>query len=228
MADYRLVLFDADATLFDYEAAAARALPALFAHVGLPFDREMDQARYGAANQRAWREFREGHISYNDIKIERFRRLFHDRKLDYEAISTTYLSYLLQYWLLMDGAEEVCRYLSSRCTIAIVTNGLPEIQKPRVRISPLSRYIPPERVFVGQEIGFTKPDPRIFEFAFRALGHTKREDALMVGDSLAEDIQGGINFGMDTCWVNPTGADAGEGPKATYTITSLRGLMNLV
>ena len=25
----------------------------------------------------------------------------------------------------------------------------------------------------------------------------------MVGDSLTSDIQGGINFGIDTCWYNP-------------------------
>ncbi|NFI41865.1 hypothetical protein FDA79_10990 [Clostridium botulinum] len=31
----------------------------------------------------------------------------------------------------------------------------------------------------------------------------KSEREAMVGDSLTSDIQGGINFGMDTCWYNP-------------------------
>ena len=35
------------------------------------------------------------------------------------------------------------------------------------------------------------------------LGITRRDRAVVIGDSLASDIQGGINAGMDTVWFNP-------------------------
>ncbi len=35
------------------------------------------------------------------------------------------------------------------------------------------------------------------------MNFSDKSKVLMVGDSLTSDIQGGINFGIDTCWYNP-------------------------
>jgi len=32
-----------------------------------------------------------------------------------------------------------------------------------------------------------------------------KEQTVMIGDSLSSDIRGGSNFGIDTCWYNPSG-----------------------
>ena len=64
--------------------------------------------------------------------------------------------------------------------------------------------------------------------ALRALGVENREHVLMVGDSLASDIQGGSNAGLDTCWYNPNHAENPGKVIPTYEIASLEELYPLV
>ena len=51
---------------------------------------------------------------------------------------------------------------------------------------------------------------------------------MMVGDSLTSDIQGGINAGMATCWVNPTHAPGRPDIRPDYEITALSELEGLL
>jgi putative hydrolase of the HAD superfamily len=51
----------------------------------------------------------------------------------------------------------------------------------------------------------------------------------MIGDSLSSDIQGGLNAGVDTCWLAPAGAAPPEdGPIPTHIIRSLAELPAIV
>ena len=60
-----------------------------------------------------------------------------------------------------------------------------------------------EAVIISEEVGYAKPDPKIFEITFQKLNHKNKDTALIIGDSLTSDIQGGVNFGITTCWFNP-------------------------
>lgn len=57
-------------------------------------------------------------------------------------------------------------------------------------------------------VGFTKPDPRIFEAALARL-HTDPEEAVFVGDSLHRDMEGAKRLGMRHIWLVP---DASASP----------------
>jgi putative hydrolase of the HAD superfamily len=50
----------------------------------------------------------------------------------------------------------------------------------------------------------------------------------MVGDSLTSDIQGGINFGIDTCWFNPNKVVNRSGIIPTYEISNLMELKDIL
>ena len=79
-------------------------------------------------------------------------------------------------------------------------------------------------IIISEEVGLSKPDPRIFEYAMDMLGHPRRDTVLMVGDSLSSDIRGGANAGIDTCWYNPHGATCSDDPVPTYEIRALEEL----
>jgi putative hydrolase of the HAD superfamily len=51
---------------------------------------------------------------------------------------------------------------------------------------------------------------------------------LIVGDSLTSDIQGGINFGIDTCWFNPNKIINKTELKPTYEISNLLELKDIL
>ena len=58
-------------------------------------------------------------------------------------------------------------------------------------------------VVISEEAGAAKPDKRIFDVAFSRMNNPKKEEVLIVGDSLTSDIKGGSDYGIDTCWFNP-------------------------
>jgi putative hydrolase of the HAD superfamily len=65
-------------------------------------------------------------------------------------------------------------------------------------------------VLVSEDVGWRKPDRKIFQEALRRLG-VKGEETVYVGDSPTEDIGGGIAAGMRTIFV----------PSQFYTLENL-------
>ena len=102
-------------------------------------------------------------------------------------------------------------------------DGLADVQRPRLAASPLLPYF--ESVTISDEVGVAKPDGRIFDTAFASMGHPAKREVLMIGDSLSSDMQGGINYGIDTCWYNPNGKQRPDGLSITYEIKELAELI---
>ena len=55
-----------------------------------------------------------------------------------------------------------------------------------------------------------------------------RTGVLITGDSLTSDIQGGVDYGIDACWYNPTGEARPENLQITYEIRHLRELLDFL
>jgi FMN phosphatase YigB (HAD superfamily) len=83
-------------------------------------------------------------------------------------------------------------------------------------------------VIISEEVGAAKPDPAIFDATFERLGHPRRAEVLLVGDSLTSDIAGGRGYGLDTCWFNPTGTARPADATSTYEIRHLNELAGLL
>lgn len=226
--NYSLILLDADDTLFDYDRAERFALETVLSYYRHTGSFEEILATYRHINGRLWKELEKGTITKDELRTDRFSRLFaaHDLHYDVPGFSERYLGQLAQGSFLIPGAEELCARLGESRTLIIVTNGIRDVQIPRIQGSPLHPYI--QDIVVSEEVGANKPDPRIFEYALRKAGHTDKKSVLMVGDSLTSDIRGGNTFGIDTCWFNP-GNTINTGDIApTYQIGALSELVELV
>jgi len=204
---YTTLLFDLDDTLFDFRRAEAEALRRTLESLNQPFAPEYE-ALYAACNQQVWKEFERGQIESAELRVKRFRLFFERLHLpassDPQAVSPVYLHFLAQGAFLLPGAEELIRALRPRCRLALVTNGLSDVQRPRLAASPLAESF--DGLFISEEIGAAKPSPAYFDAVFQALGNPSRSSTLLIGDSLTSDMQGGLNYGLDTCWYNPRGA----------------------
>jgi HAD superfamily hydrolase (TIGR01549 family) len=108
--------------------------------------------------------------------------------------------------------------------MSVVTNGLSEVQRPRLESSAIAPYI--EKLFISEEIGAAKPDPAFFEAVFRGIGGPPKSQVLIIGDSLTSDMQGGIDYGIDTCWYDP--AWRASYLPVTYQIRDLRELPEIL
>ncbi|MCB8966244.1 MAG: noncanonical pyrimidine nucleotidase, YjjG family [Ardenticatenaceae bacterium] len=222
---YQWLLFDADNTLFDYDKAEASALTNSFADFRLDFD-ETHAAQYRVINAQIWHEYEQGHISQQALRTERFRRLFAAVGLtaDSAAFSERYLEHLGRGVFLIDGAETLLQQLYGRFHIAIITNGIAAVQRSRMAHSPLHAFV--EAFVISEEVGVAKPDPAIFDVAFAQMGQPTKAEVLIIGDSLSSDMQGGLNYGIDTCWYNPQ-RQPGRLP-VTYEIHQLADLPHIL
>lgn len=82
--------------------------------------------------------------------------------------------------------------------IGIVTNGGSVAQRAKLRAAQLHDAV--DVTFVSEELGYEKPDRRIFAHAAVALGVFPHE-VIFVGDDYARDVVGSRNAGMGCCWV---------------------------
>lgn len=86
-------------------------------------------------------------------------------------------------------------------------------------------------IAASAELGYSKPDKRIFEKAFELAGCTA-EESVMVGDRLDNDIIPAKAIGMKTVWVKNglaqyQGAELANGV-ADYQISSLTELLRIL
>lgn len=221
---YLWLLFDADETLFNFGLAEENALKWTLEHFAIPFSREYIPL-YATFNQQVWKEFERGEVSSQELRVKRFKLFFEELGIsgDMPAISRLYLENLALGTDLIEGAEEVIARLKQNHRLAIVTNGIKEVQRSRLQRSVLRNSF--EHLFISEEIGAAKPSKTYFDQVFTALGQPAHETVLIIGDSLSSDMKGGLDYGIDTCWFNPNGAIT-QLP-VTYQISTLPQLLNI-
>lgn len=228
MKKYELIIFDADETLLDFEKAEKYAFEKTMRHFNINYDEEYHLKEYKKFNKQVWDEFEKELISAEELKVERFKRLFREISisLDCKEANDKYTSALCEASFLLDGAEDILEELSKKYKLALITNGLLVVQNARIRQSHIAKYF--ETVVISEEAGVAKPNPGIFQYTFDKIGHENKNTALIVGDSLNSDIKGGTNFGIDTCWFNPKGMKGMTGLHPTYEIRRLDELKDIL
>lgn len=226
---YEWVLLDADGTLFDYDRAEGYALERTLQDFDLPFDEETVET-YRRINGALWLNFEAGKVEAERLKVLRFERLLNainaGARVNPAAFSSAYLGHLGECAALIEGATRAVRVLHTRARLALITNGLKEVQRSRLAKSGLEPFF--EAVIISDEIGVSKPDPAIFDVAFLRMGEPDRSEVLIVGDSLTSDMRGGYDYGIDTCWFNPDHAPREPWIDTRYEIGRLNDLLAIV
>jgi YjjG family noncanonical pyrimidine nucleotidase len=202
MGKYKWVLFDADHTLFDFDKASEEALSEVLELHGVDWREDM-YAEYKKINLQCWMEHEQGIIDRDTLVYERFKRYFDFMDLNLDPVSTQqkYLRSLGSKPYLMPGAHEILTYLSGKIKVGYVTNGMSEVQRPR--LESIGWHLLFDVIVIAGEIGHSKPHYEYFNFAHREMGDPEKADVLVVGDSLTADIGGAIGFGYHACWYNP-------------------------
>ena len=220
---YDYLLFDADNTLFDFDRAEERALQATLEFFGYPLDSDTREL-YRTINRVLWRRLDLGEISRETLVVERFA-LF-DRAMgggrDAAALNRFYLDRLSEGAELLPGAEALCRSLAPRATLALVTNGVARAQRGRLARSALAGLFP--YVFISEEVGWQKPQREFFSHVCSAMAIRDRRRAVVIGDNLVSDVQGGLQSGLDAVWFNPNGLPNPTQVRPTWEARSFAAL----
>ncbi len=224
---YSWLFFDADDTLFDYSRAENNALTATAEEFGLAGVPGLMPA-YQAINQAIWIEFEQGKIDALRLRSERFARLFASLGIpaEVEVFSQRYLVHLSRGFFLFDGVTLMMAKLAGRFQMGLITNGLPEVQRPRLVGSGIGPYF--KFVAISEELRLTKPDPAFSTTALAMAGNPDPHQVLVIGDSLSSDIRGGIQSGLDTLWYNPKGKGPDARWPATYEARSYNEILEIL
>lgn len=225
---YEIILFDADETLFDFKKSERDAFKNTMLEFAIEYDENHHLKIYQDINTAIWKEFEDGLITQRELKVERFKRLSDSLHAGFDEVefSKSYIKHLADACFLFDESIDLIESLHKDYRLTIVTNGLKDVQNHRIRKSVIGKYF--EDIVISEEVEVSKPDPRIFGHALNNTNYTDKSKVLMVGDSLTSDIQGGINFGIDTCWYNPNKVVNQTGIKPTYEISALMELKDLL
>lgn len=227
MAKYNCIMMDIDNTLLDFDAAEHKALLETLQQFSLPCD-EAAVSRYHEINSSLWGELNKGKIRRDKLVVERFDRFVKEIGAAAKAaeLNRAYTEHLATHADVIPGAEEALQELAEVATMIAVSNGTESVERGRLKLSGFEKYF--DDIFISEAVGVSKPNPKIFQMAMRKLGIEHSDKVLVVGDSLSADIQGGVNAGLDTCWVNMNGLENESGLTPTYEVKALCELYPIV
>ena len=245
MKQYKAVFIDWDDTIGDFIGAAKMALQEMYEKYHLcDYFASCEEfvSLYKPHNLELWDKYGKDLVTKEYLSFDRFFfPLMHgskggERRLGDKAIrqevaalaeqlSEDFLNMTTARFSLLEGAEELVRYLAAKYPLTVVTNGFVEVQYEKFDKSGLRDCF--AHIVLSEEVGCQKPNPRIFEEALRMNG-LSAEDVVMIGDSWNSDIQGAINAGIDQIWIRKSKDPLPEGQSATYLVQSLSEVMEIL
>ncbi len=244
MKQYKAVFIDWDDTIGDFLGAAKLALQDMYEKYNLSeYFASFEEffLLYKPHNLELWDKYGKDQVTKEYLSFDRFFfPLMHGSKIGErlkvkgerqevaalaEQLSEDFLNMTTARFSLLEGAEELVRYLAAKYPLTVVTNGFVEVQYEKFDKSGLRDCF--AHIVLSEEVGCQKPNPRIFEEALRMNG-LSAEDVVMIGDSWNSDIQGAINAGIDQIWIRKSKDPLPEGQSATYLVQSLSEVMEIL
>jgi putative hydrolase of the HAD superfamily len=198
------LFFDLDGTLLDHAASQRGGLDALgnFSTEirALLHDDFLD--KWQKSEERHFARYERGELTIEQHRRVRLRECFAplSLSLDDSELDHLYSVYLEGYrssWVLYPDAIGLLDQLPG--PKALITNGDSELQRAKIERLGLSSAF--DGVYISGELGFAKPDSRIFNQACREL-EVAPCDVSYIGDSFRNDIEGSARAGLNPIWLN--------------------------
>lgn len=223
----KTVFFDLDDTLLDFGKAEDNAIRETLRALSLDPSDE-NAARYSRINAAHWKMLERGEITRKELLTHRFEVLFDElhamrSPADAQAIYETALS---EGAFTTPNAIETLTALYQHYDLYLVTNGADKVQSRRIQIADMGKFF--KSIFVSERFGVNKPRIEFFEKCFERIPDFKKEEAVIIGDSLTSDIKGGNIAGIRTIWYNPLHKTNDIGVTVHHEIADLRELPTLL
>lgn len=198
----KAVLFDIDDTLFSTTefARAARwnAVQAMAAH-GLDATPEelLDELH------EVIREFGSNYSSHFDKLILRLPHQARQRINPAIVVAAGVVAYHDTKFEELAPFKDVKPFLAAlraaRMRLGVITHGWTAKQSEKLVRLGLVEYFEGTEVFISDQVGIAKPNPKLYRYALSEMGLLPGE-VMYVGDNLAHDIAPPARLGMHTAW----------------------------
>ena len=222
---YKFLLFDLDHTLLDFDVAEDIALTQLLKEEGV-VDIRAYKDYYVPMNKTLWKDLEEKKITKKELVNTRFAKLFAHFGIEKDGayLAERYQFFLSKQGQTFPGVEDLLKYLiHQEYELYAATNGITFIQTGRLEQSGIAPFF--KEIFISEQLHTQKPDAAFYEKIGARIPKFNKNHALMIGDSLSADIQGGNNAGIDTIWYNPHHLENHTQAQPTYEVDSYQALL---
>ena len=142
-------------------------------------------------------------------------------------LAERYQFFLSKQGQIFPGVEDLLKNLIHQgYELYAATNGIAFIQTGRLEQSGIATFF--KEIFISEQLHTQKPDAAFYEKIGARISNFDKKYALMIGDSLSADIQGGNNAGIDTIWYNPHHLENKSLAQPTYEVDSYHALLSLL
>ena len=225
---YIFLLFDLDHTLLDFDAAEDVALSHLLKEEGVE-DIQAYKDYYVPMNKTLWKDLELKKITKQELVNTRFAKLFAHFGIEKDGayLAERYQFFLSKQGQIFPGVEDLLKKLIHQgYDLYAATNGITYIQTGRLEQSGIAPFF--KEIFISEQLHTQKPDAAFYEKIGTRIPNFDKHHALMIGDSLSADIQGGNNAGIDTIWYNPHHLENKTQAQPTYEVHSYQALLELL
>ena len=124
-----------------------------------------------------------------------------------------------------EDTRPVLEHFRRHYRLGLLTNGAPDLQREKIAGAGIGGHF--DQIVISGDLGFGKPDPRIYETTLSRLDATPQE-AIIIGNNLHTDVQGAQAVGMKAIWLNRAGAPRNDSVVPDLEITTLVELKRLL
>ena len=221
------VFFDLDHTLWDFDKNSEMTFEGIFQRNHPSVEIKIFIEKYVPINQACWKLYQYDKISHEELRYNRLKHSFDainysvsDEQI--EIIAQEYIQLLPDNNHLFDGTFEILDYLNKNYKLHIITNGFADVQHRKIKNSKLHDYF--HTITTSDMAGVKKPNPIIFEYALD-LAKAKKENSIMIGDSLDADVQGALDMGLDAIFFNEKKTQIGNHIKQVNHLLELKNYL---
>ena len=230
LKNIKAIIFDADDTLINHKECEKQALQYLFNKIGKKYKNQY-QNIFRPLDWKLWDDVanKKSIIPVEKIPEYRFEIFFQQINLEYnnyEKANELFKEGFAKTSALTQNAYEIVKYLYYKgYKIYIITNGIVELQKPRIMNSAIVSYI--SDIIISEQVGVAKPNCKIFNILLEKENLTS-DEVIMIGDSLEKDIKGAKNANIKSVWYNPYNNDNNYDVVPDYQIKDLLDIKKLL
>ncbi|KAI8712233.1 hypothetical protein NCS52_01321000 [Fusarium sp. LHS14.1] len=205
----KVVFFDLDGTLFDHDHSLHLAISTMQLLYPVLEGKNVEELvdKYNTALQKAYDEYLDKAITYEEANTRKVHLFFTSLGLPKPSVDEVnefrggYKAiYRANRKATPGSVETLLRLRKHGYRICIITNGQTEDQATKAEAIGIRHLV--DRIITSQEVGYRKPDPRIFQYAMEQFGASPQ--IIMVGDSADSDIKGALDVQLTAIMYSPT------------------------
>jgi putative hydrolase of the HAD superfamily len=199
-----MIFFDLDGTLLDFKGAEHLAVQAFHNQYSSLFNLSSSQKdfydKWCSIGKKHYSRFLRGELSFEQQQIARVKELLNGDLQDNDA-ADYFRFYLMNFesnWRPFDDVTPCLQKLDGN-RLGVITNG--DLHQQRLKLERMGVLDYFEVVVASGDVGFSKPDRRIFEIACEMTG-THLHEVMYIGDDLVTDIVPCEALKIKGIWIN--------------------------